>query len=97
MERRLTALDRMITTLDTALRELSASTDNLSGDRESPAANHPEPELTDAEKRHAGGLMRVNHTGEVCAQALYRGQALVAASKETARLNAAQEEKDHLD
>jgi ubiquinone biosynthesis monooxygenase Coq7 len=99
MERRLSPLDRMITTLDTALRELSASTDNLSGDRESPAANHPEPELSDAEKRHSGGLMRVNHTGEVCAQALYRGQALVATSEETkqALLNAAQEEKDHLD
>lgn len=99
MERRLTPLDRLIGTLDTALRELSATTDNLSGERESPAANHPEPVLSDAEKRHSGGLMRVNHTGEVCAQALYRGQALVASSEDTkqALLDAAQEEKDHLD
>ena len=63
-----------------------------------PGAQLPEPELTDGERRHAAGLMRVNHTGEVCAQALYQGQAL------TARLDnvrdsmeqAAQEENDHL-
>ena len=52
-----------------------------------------------AERKHAGGLMRINHTGEVCAQALYRGQALVAKTEgtRTALLEAAQEEKDHLD
>ena len=71
----------------------------MAGERPSPAAEHTEAELTEAERKHAGGLMRINHTGEVCAQALYRGQALVAKTEETrtALLEAAQEEKDHLD
>ena len=99
MQRQLTSLDRLITTLDTALREVTRGTNTLSGDRPSPAKDHTEAELTDTERQHAGGLMRINHTGEVCAQALYRGQALVAKSDETreALLHAAQEEKDHLD
>ena len=99
MQRRLTSLDRLIATVDTALREVSSGTASLSGERPSPATDHSEADLTDAERQHAGGLMRINHTGEVCAQALYRGQALVAKSDETreALLAAAQEEKDHLD
>ena len=99
MQRRLTSLDRLIATVDTALREVSSGTGSLSGERPSPATDHSEADLTDAERQHAGGLMRINHTGEVCAQALYRGQALVAKSDETreALLAAAQEEKDHLD
>jgi len=70
----------------------------MAGERPSPAAEHTEAELTEAERKHAGGLMRINHAGEVCAQALYRGQALVAKTEETrtALLEAAQEEKDHL-
>ena len=50
------------------------------------------------EREHAGGLMRVNHTGEVCAQALYQGQALMARSEHTREklISAAQEEADHL-
>ena len=99
MQRQLTSLDRLIATVDTALREVSSGTGSLSGERPSPATDHSEADLTDAERQHAGGLMRINHTGEVCAQALYRGQALVAKSDETreALLEAAQEEKDHLD
>jgi ubiquinone biosynthesis monooxygenase Coq7 len=58
----------------------------------------PPPELTEAERREAGALMRVNHTGEVAAQALYHGQAFAARSPETRELllKAAREETDHL-
>lgn len=54
--------------------------------------------LTDSERRHSGGLMRVNHAGEVCAQALYLGQMLFARSEQTAAFleHACQEEQDHL-
>jgi ubiquinone biosynthesis monooxygenase Coq7 len=54
--------------------------------------------LTDAERQLSGALMRVNHVGEVCAQALYQGQALAARDEATRRmlLDAAQEETDHL-
>lgn len=56
------------------------------------------PELNDGERRHAAGLMRVNHAGEIAAQALYHGQALVARSHATRELllRAAREETDHL-
>ena len=99
MQRRLSSLDRLISTLDTVMREVSHGTNAMAGERPSPAAEHTEAELTEAERKHAGGLMRINHTGEGCAQALYRGQALVAKTEETrtALLEAAQEEKDHLD
>ena len=68
------------------------------GSRPSPAAGHEEPQLTPRERAQAAGLMRVNHTGEVCAQALYQGQALVARADDTRQnlLSAAQEEADHL-
>lgn len=58
----------------------------------------PPTELTPAEVRHAAGLMRVNHVGEICAQALYRGQASVSSSAATRTLflEAANEEVDHL-
>jgi len=66
--------------------------------RPTPAAGVGEAELNEDERRHAAGLMRVNHTGEVCAQALYSGQAAVARHADTrARLlEAAAEETDHL-
>ena len=66
--------------------------------RPSPAADIDDVPLDDAARRHAAGLMRVNHVGEVCAQALYFGQAAVA-HDETQRarmLAAASEETDHL-
>jgi ubiquinone biosynthesis monooxygenase Coq7 len=73
----------------------------------SPAAARPSPalsvapdeaEMTAADRRHAGSLMRVNHVGEVCAQALYEGQAMFARDPATHTLlrQAAQEESDHL-
>ena len=57
-----------------------------------------EADLDEADRRNAAGLMRVNHTGEVCAQALYSGQAAVArdAATRSQLLEAAQEETDHL-
>ncbi|HVT31076.1 MAG TPA: 2-polyprenyl-3-methyl-6-methoxy-1,4-benzoquinone monooxygenase [Rhodanobacteraceae bacterium] len=66
--------------------------------RPSPAANVDESPLDDPARKHAAGLMRVNHVGEVCAQALYFGQAAVAHDeRQRARmLEAAAEETDHL-
>ena len=67
-------------------------------ERRNPAGDTPDLVLDEAARRHAAGLMRVNHTGEVCAQALYVGQAAVARDERTRAdlLRAAQEETDHL-
>ncbi|HET8730990.1 MAG TPA: 2-polyprenyl-3-methyl-6-methoxy-1,4-benzoquinone monooxygenase [Moraxellaceae bacterium] len=94
--RRYTLFDRFITEADKALRTVSPRA--MQGTRPSPAQAHADAPLTEAERRHVAGLMRINHTGEICAQALYQGQAL------TARLpdvradmeQAAREEEDHL-
>lgn len=66
--------------------------------RDNPGAGLAEPRLDSAQRQHAAGLMRINHSGEVCAQALYLGQAAVARDPATRRhlLAAAQEETDHL-
>ena len=66
--------------------------------RANPAASEAEIVLEEDERRHAAGLMRINHVGEVCAQALYCGQAAVARDEATRAhlLEAAQEETDHL-
>jgi len=65
---------------------------------ENPATNVPEAELDASARTHAAGLMRINHVGEVCAQALYFGQAAVARDPATRAqlLAAAAEETDHL-
>ena len=98
--RPLTAIDRLLSQVDKRLRQLSGDPMSLpeAASRPSPAINHDEPTLSPSERGHAAGLMRVNHTGEVCAQALYQGQALAARSAETREklLAAAQEEADHL-
>ena len=88
-------IDNLVLGLDRALRTL---TNQYSTERESPAAAVEDAEMTAAEKAHAAGLMRVNHCGEICAQALYEGQALTARSDEarSTLLHAAQEERDHL-
>jgi ubiquinone biosynthesis monooxygenase Coq7 len=67
-------------------------------ERPSPANGIVEGKLDEDQRKHAAGLMRVNHTGEVCAQALYSGQAAVARDESTRAqlLHAAQEETDHL-
>ena len=87
--------DRMIIGFDRALRTLAGA---ASASRANPGAALPEPDLTPPERQHAAGLMRVNHTGEVCAQALYTAQALVAREPAVAArfAAAASEEEDHL-
>jgi len=87
--------DAFILQFDKALRTVFASAHSR---RAHPDAGIAEAELSEAEKRHAAGLMRVNHSGEVCAQALYQGQALTARNPEAARalLEASDEETEHL-
>ncbi|MEO8754451.1 MAG: 2-polyprenyl-3-methyl-6-methoxy-1,4-benzoquinone monooxygenase [Casimicrobiaceae bacterium] len=88
-------LDSWIVGFDRALRTLTGLAQSA---RPVPGAALPEPELTPEERSHAGGLMRVNHTGEVCAQALYSAQAFVARDPAIARrfAAAAREEEEHL-
>ena len=89
-----TILDPLIAATDRALRALFAP---AQASRPAPQLTNVEP-LSEAERRDAAGLMRVNHTGEIAAQALYEGQALVARSQVTRNLlnKAAREETDHL-
>lgn len=89
------AIDRLIAGFDTALRSVAGVHREA---RASPAERVPEADLTEDERAHAAALMRVNHVGEVCAQALYQGQALTARNAETRRSleRAAREEEDHL-
>ena len=94
--RKLTKIDRFLTQADSILRTLSQK--SATAARLSPANGHTEADLSEHEQRHVAGLMRVNHTGEVCAQALYQGQALTAKAAGTREeiKQAAQEEVDHL-
>jgi len=87
--------DDLIAGFDRALRTLTST---VAAQRPNPADDLPEARLSPEERRHAAGLMRVNHTGEVCAQALYGAQALVARDPEIRRRfeTAAREEEDHL-
>lgn len=96
VKRQTNTTDRLITEFDRVLRTLTPGTQV--GARPSPGATVPETELTHAEKRTATGLMRVNHSGEVCAQALYQGQSATAKlPKVRASMErAAEEEVDHL-
>ncbi len=66
--------------------------------RARPGADLPEADMAESDRRHAAALMRVNHCGEVCAQALYQGQALTSRNPETRRAleTAAWEETEHL-
>ncbi len=97
MSRRLSLLDNVIINADRALRTLVAGRD-LTCERPSPARPLDETYLNDHERKQAAALMRVNHTGEVCAQALYQGQALTAKLPHVRdEMNkAADEEIDHL-
>lgn len=94
-ERRLTPLDQLCLQADRLLRTVFA---DAPAARPSPAASVADGELSETERRHAAGLMRVNHVGEVCAQALYLGQALTARDQNlrTHLLAAADDEADHL-
>ncbi|MCB1665518.1 MAG: 2-polyprenyl-3-methyl-6-methoxy-1,4-benzoquinone monooxygenase [Pseudomonadales bacterium] len=88
--------DRLILQFDQALRTIvpGSSTQH----RTSPADAVADQDLSTEEKHQAAALMRINHTGEVCAQALYQGQALTAKLPDIrlAMEEAAQEEVDHL-
>lgn len=98
----MTSNTRQLSHLDRALAGLQRAMDTVSGAavaaRPSPGATEPLPELGARDQRHAAGLMRINHTGEVCAQALYDGQAALARDTATAEYleSAANEETDHL-
>lgn len=97
MPRHLSLIDNIIVNADRALRTLAAGKD-MTCERPSPARPLEEAELSDAERKQAAALMRVNHTGEVCAQALYQGQALTAKlpNVRAEMEKAADEEIDHL-
>lgn len=94
--RTLSPVDRFLVEIERALG--SALDPSPLAQRPSPAEGVEEGTLSDEERRHAGGLMRINHVGEVCAQALYSGQAAVARSEQLRErlLEAAAEETDHL-
>lgn len=96
MPRHLSAIDRLLLQFDQALHTLVPGT--ARAERASPAASAADTELSAAERRHVAGLMRINHTGEICAQALYQGQALTAKLDrvQAAMEQAAVEETDHL-
>lgn len=87
--------DRLIGEFDRALRTIFGV---HRSERVSPARAMAEGELSEGERSQAAALMRVNHVGEVCAQALYQGQALTARDVENRRAleQAAREEQDHL-
>lgn len=95
-QRHYTPVDRLLLQADAALRTLLP----FSGQpgRPSPAVVQPEAQLDEQQTQHIAGLMRINHTGEVCAQALYQGQALTAKLPQVraAMEHAADEEIDHL-
>jgi ubiquinone biosynthesis monooxygenase Coq7 len=92
---RLSLLDRLIGEFDRGLRTVAAA--NVAA-RPNPAGASPESVTDPAARRHAAGLMRVNHAGEIAAQALYHGQALTARNPAVRRslLEAARDETDHL-
>ena len=94
--RTLSPFDRLIGRFDTVLR--AATRTGLRQRRSTPGASLPDAPLAARDRRHAAGLMRVNHSGEVCAQALYVGQAVLARDEATltALHAAALEEGDHL-
>jgi len=89
------SLDQLITVFDNGLRTVFATPQTS---RPNPAKQAEEVVFSGTEKRDVVGLMRVNHVGEVCAQALYQGQALTAKNPaaRAALEKAAVEENDHL-
>ena len=95
MNRRIVWQDKLVSALSQAAQTLTTPP---SPNRPSPAGKLPEPDLEPSDRLRSVALMRVNHAGEIAAQALYRGQAIVARSKKTRTqlLEAAEEEQDHL-
>lgn len=93
--RRPSPLDHLLGEIQHALRTTRGPAIAVRGN---PGRDTAEATLSESERNHAAGLMRINHTGEVCAQALYLGQAAVARDELTRSQlrDAAQEENDHL-
>ena len=93
--RHFTGIDKLINSFDQALRSLVPGA--TAAQRSNPANSEPS-QLCISDARHVAGLMRVNHSGEVCAQALYHGQALTAKLPHVREemQQAAIEEQDHL-
>ncbi len=96
MSRSYSPLDRLIISFDSALRMATGQAHKAR--RENPAASIPEVIMDEENRQHAAGLMRINHAGEVCAQALYAGQAATARNPavQAEMQKAADEEIDHL-
>jgi len=92
-----TPVDHFLIGIDQAVRTVFGRP--LTTERPNPSECVMEPELDDRQRKHVARLMRIDHTGEVCAQALYQGQALTAKLPETREnmARSAQEENDHLD
>ena len=88
-------IDKFIIGFDSALRTLLTPAATL---RSVPGSDLPEADLSESEKKESTALMRINHVGEVCAQALYQGQALTARNEEVQEvlMQAAREETEHL-
>ncbi len=95
--RNYTPFDQLIMNADTALRTLFGQP--MVTHREYPANDISDAEFSDQDKKNIAGLMRVNHSGEVSAQALYQGQSITCKNPETREKlqQAALEENDHLD
>jgi len=95
--RDLSPIDNLILNFDQGLRTVFGKPDIT--ERPDPAEDIVENDMTEADKKLSAGLMRVNHAGEVAAQALYQGQALTARSNsvKSQMQRSAQEEYDHLD
>lgn len=93
-------MDRLIIAFDRGLRTLFATprSSRPHPGRDEPDVRQMDTGLQDADRQHAAALMRVNHCGEICAQALYSGQSLTARNHETAQAlqQAAREETEHL-
>ena len=89
------SVDRLIVEFDKGLRTLFSQAHSV---RPYPDAQLADPPLDESERKHAAALMRVNHTGEICAQALYQGQALTARDPAVQQKlqQAAREETEHL-
>lgn len=96
--RQYSALDRGILFFDSALEKLAKSVSNREK-RPNPATSHAESDLNVDEKKHIAALMRVNHAGEIAAQALYKAQSLTAREADLKKTmqQSAEEEQDHLD
>lgn len=88
-------IDRLIIEFDKVLRTLATP---ALASRPTPAEGQPYGELSEAEKKHASALMRINHVGEICAQALYQGQSITSRDPALAKslIHASVEETDHL-